>query len=463
MEHNLNYEGSDGGRRVYSSIGYEPYTENVAENSLQISHSNQNVSVENTRDFGTQQLVFESSSNFMNNNNDMNIHAYESVNLASTYLDPRESGSSPVLRRNSMRGRRRYRRTLLRNYEQPLGQSSQINQFYLEKCDDNILNIQRRVYLRSPNIVGGGMNYSSFKFNNNFDSYSKTSKPSWDGGRLVKLLQGHGLNIDNCENESEYISNKYWNSKQVNTQNTIFGCHNNDENAPTAMNDHKYIQLNNLNQGNDMKECQDLNKQTMLSTMNFQNYPFCASKQNDSFRPYHQSNIINHDVTPSNQLNNLERQVFPQGHSIECETILNENIDKPIIGRLPLVSSSDSKILMESNRNIEDSGHLIYTTDKKPSASNSCGNSKESHYDSEKKYSANSTLDNTEKPIINIGSQHIFNMEGYEGELGSHITYNFNPSFYNISQEELFVTLGDTPTSKSSYNISTLFVPNQDQ
>lgn len=464
MEHNLNYEGSDGSQRVYSNIGYEPCTENIAENNLQISHSNQHVNLENSKDFCTQQLVFENSSNFINNN-DVNTHVYESVSLANTYLDPRESSSLPVLRRNSMRGRRRYRRTLLRNYEQPLGQSSQINHLYLEKCDDNISNIQRRVYLRSPNIVGGGMNYSSFKFNNNFDNYSKTSKPSWDGGRLVKLLQGHGLNIDNYENESEYVSDKCWNSKQVNTQNnTIFGHHNNnEENVSTALNDQKYIQLNSVNQGSDVKESENLNKQTILSTMTFQNTPLSTIQQNDSFGIYSQNNVLLHEVTPLNHINNVEKQMLLQGHSIEGnETILNGNNDKSIIGRLSLVSS-DSQILMGYNKNIEDSGNLIYATDQKYSTSNSYGNSNESNCDPERKNSITSTFPNIEKQVINIEGQHMFNMEEHEVEQGSEITnHSFNPSFYNISQEELFVTLGDTPTSKSNYNISTLFVPNQD-
>ncbi|KAH8584647.1 uncharacterized protein ELE39_000598 [Cryptosporidium sp. chipmunk genotype I] len=458
MEHSLNYRCSGENGRVYTNPGYGSYIEGITENNLQVSNSNQHMNIDDIGNISSQKLICENSSSFNNNDN-----VYEQINSANSFLDHRESGSLPNIRRNSMRGRRRYRRTLLRNYEQPLGQNSHGNQIFVEQCDDVESNNQRRVYLRNPNIGGlsGGMNYSSFKFNSNFDNYSKASKPSWDGGRLVKLLQGHGLNIENYEKENEYLLNKSWSSKQVNTQNSQLGSisNNKDIGSSAVVNEKSYVQLNHINHGVNLKVCDISDRQKILSTKNMQNFPSYTNGQNDSFRLCHKDVLI-HKGSLLKQMN-LEKKISLQDHLTENDTISNESFEIPENERFSLVSSFDNQRTLKQNQNIKDTNNLIGTD--KNSVFNLYENSKESYFNSGRKYSFTSTIPTIDKQVMNIDNQQSFNMKENESEQILHPTYcNFNHSFYNISQEELFVTLGDTPTSKSSYNLSTIFVPNQD-
>lgn len=462
MEHNLNYESSSESRRVYNNTAYGPYIENISEANLQISHASKHVNID-IRNIGPQKLTCENLSSFNGNNNINGI--YESANTTNSYFDTRESGSLQAIRRNSMRGRRRYRRTLLRNYEQPLGQNSHVNQLNLEHCDGVNSNYQKRVYLRNPNVggVNGGMNYSTFKFNNNLDNYSKISKPSWDGGRLVKLLQGHGLNIEDYEKENDHLLNKNWISKQANNQNSQLNCTNKNKevNSFAATNEQKCLQLNQVNHGINSKVCENSDQQKTINAKHLQSFPSHTNNQNDSFMLCQKDDILIHKGSPLSQVN-MEKQVSLQDHLTEGDTISNESFETTKTDRFSLFSSFDNQSLMRLNQNIEDNIHLNDTSDHN-SLSNFCSNSKELYFNSERKYNITSTIPSIDKQIVNINNQRLFNVEEHEGEQTSHLSYyNFNPSFCNISHEELFVTLGDTPTSKSNYNLSTIFVPNQD-
>ncbi|KAJ1605575.1 hypothetical protein OJ253_3112 [Cryptosporidium canis] len=458
MGHNLNYEGSDCGRGLYNDLEYDNY-KGIGEGDPQISHSIQRVNIENTRNFGVQQLDCENSSGFARNS-DLNSRSYEPVSLAGMYLDPVDSNSIQTLRRSSMRGRRRYRRTLLRNYEQPLGQCSQINQLYLEKCEDSTIHLQRRSCLKSTNMgVGGGMNYSSFKFNNNFDSCTKTSKPSWDGGRLVKLLQGHGLNIDHYEKENEHFSSTSWSSKQLNHQNGTFGSNIIEGNISKSVNEQKYTQLS-VNQGICTKGSDDSNKQNVIVVSDLTNSSLCTSQHRDNIKSYNNT-ILSNEITHLCQIGNLENQESIQEHPGAYKNVSGKHLEQPNKCILPIISSTNNQHLMEPNMNL-DTDHLVCIAEKK-SSSNTSVNCKELHFDSERKCTITCNVPNIEKHVVNIECGHIFNMEEHEGGRDSHLIYNnFNQSFDIISQEELLVTLGDTPTSKSCYNLSSLFVPNQD-
>ncbi|OII74603.1 uncharacterized protein cubi_00156 [Cryptosporidium ubiquitum] len=464
MEQNLNYECSDKNRRAYTSTGYGPYIENITEGNLQISRSNKHINIDDIGNIGSQKLICENSTGF-NSNHDIN-NMYDSVNVTNLYLDSRESGSLSTIRRSSMRGRRRYRRTLLRNYEQPLGQNSHGNHLYLEQCDGIDLNHQKRLYLKNPNIgvVNGGINYSSFKFNNNFDNYSKTSKPSWDGGRLVKLLQGHGLNIEDYEKENEYHLNKNWSSKQVNNKNNQLGCMSNNKevNTSTVVSEQKYVQLSQIDCGVNLQLCEISDQQKIIGTKYLHNFPPYTNNRSDSFKLCQKDDILIREGSPLSRINNMEKQISMQDRLTEGDTISNESFETPRTDQFSLVSSFDNQSLVRPNQNIEDNNHLI-GTNYQNSSSSFYGNPKELYVNSERNYGINSTIPSVEKREVSIINQHLFNTEEHEGELASHLSYySFNPSFYNISHEELFVTLGDTPTSKSSYNLSTLFVPNQD-
>ncbi|CUV04103.1 unnamed protein product [Cryptosporidium hominis] len=462
MEHDSNYGCSGENGRIYASVGYESCNGGITEGNLQVSHSNQHINIDDIRNISPQKIICENSSCFNNNDNN---NLYEPVNLTNSFMDHRESGSLPTIRRNSMRGRRRYRRTLLRNYEQPLGQNSHGNQTYIEQCDDFESNNQRRVYLRNPNIGGanGGMNYSSFKFNSNFDNYSKVSKPSWDGGRLVKLLQGHGLNIENYEKENESLLNKSWGSKQINTQNSQLSSISNNKDFSTSavLNGQSYVQLSHIYHGVNLKVCDVVDHQKISNTKNIRNFPSYANDQKDSFGLCHKETLI-HEGNPLNQINHLEKKVFLQDNLTEGDSISNESLETQKTDRFALVSSLENQHLLKSNQNIEDSSNIIGIAHKN-SLFNLYESSKESYFNSERKYSITSLIPSMEKQVVNIDNQLSFNMEEHESEHASNSTYcDLNHSLYNISQEELFITLGDTPTSKSNYNISTIFVPNQD-
>ncbi|KAK9174353.1 hypothetical protein CmeUKMEL1_00510 [Cryptosporidium meleagridis] len=462
MDRDSNYGCSGENGRMYTSVGYESCNGGITESNLHVSHSNQHINIDDIRNISPQKLICENSSCF-NINNDNNS-LYEPVNLANSFMDQRESGSLPTIRRNSMRGRRRYRRTLLRNYEQPLGQNSHGNQTYIEQCDDFESNNQRRVYLRNPNVggVNGGMNHSSFKFNSNFDNYSKVSKPSWDGGRLVKLLQGHGLNIENYEKENECLSNKSWGSKQVNTQNSqLCSISNNKDFSNSAvLNGQSYVQLSHIYNGVNLKVCDVVDHQKISNTKNIQKFPSYANDQKDGFGLCHKETLI-YEGNPLNQINNLEKKVFLQDNLKEGDAISIESLETQKTDRFVLVSSFENQRLLKSNQNIEDSNNIIGITHKN-SPFNLCESSKESYFNSERKSSITSLIPSMDKQVVNIDSHLSFNMQVHENEHALNSTYCSSNHSYNTSQEELFITLGDTPTSKSNYNISTIFVPNQD-
>ncbi|EEA07461.1 uncharacterized protein CMU_036340 [Cryptosporidium muris RN66] len=327
--------------------------------------------------------------------------------------DVRDTNTSTTHRRTSTRGRRRYRRTLLRNCESPLV-SSYSSTSHSASCNGLDEHLQRRAYLRNavppPNTLSDTP--LSMKSISTADQTPRIScKPSWDGGRLVKLLQGHGLNIDSCE-------------KKRDTRNNSWQEYNNVS----------FIKQSNCNSSlvdeasGGRQASKDSN--TLVNRLGTANY------------------LVSINRSPN--INNVASGSIGCSAASCCSPPNNMEVSKEV----PINSSPIDAILLDSrgNKASISNRHLISQNSINGEAGISMetiGCSNANRYSSIRMHLEDiDEIDTLDDPDDELVSQII--------------SCSSNSSTYNTSHEELFVTLGETPTSKSYYNFPSIFIPNQD-
>ena len=363
-------------------------------------------------------------------------HTYNVMNRSYMCHEVKDSGSFPTVRRNSLRGRRRYRKTLLRNYEQQAFQSTQGESSFTDLNDGLDSNFQRRAYLRNQVVsnTGPGINTQIFKSNNNYDGYPKTTKPSWDGGRLVKLLQGHGLNIDNYE--SGTISSKNWHPKQDPVQSKQPGYSNEYEEIGPLTNGGDVINPDYL--GNGGFGILTPNTEGIRELDQMHSYTYNFNEQRQSLIANNKQDVYVH----ASEKENFE---------VRCS--IDTQLNLPIAGQASAITGACTTYPTNADKIANEKRFIL----QEPRISmNNSGNGV--HGSSEE---ATVTL-NTEDQV-NTNTRVVLYSEIPGKKLTSQsISSNLSYPHYSTSHEELFITLGDTPTSKSSYNIANIFVPNQE-
>ncbi|KAH8739689.1 hypothetical protein FG386_001246 [Cryptosporidium ryanae] len=448
MDYGLKIKGSDGNQSRFPNIAFEQYIDRSKKSHIPITCSQQHLTFDNSIKASQQYLMGD---NLQSNE----LSQYHPICSQNTYIDPRDSNNFSKYKRTSLRGRRRYRRSLLRNYEQSFETNINTNNSFLEVGDEAEINTQRRVFLRNSNLNGTGINHSNIKYNSNSDQYAKVSKPSWDGGRLVKLLQGHGLNIENYEKETETLLNRNWNSKQlsVSTKNTdIHTRIDKDTNNTYIRNeealDQRKIYNNNERNITKIVNYNTINEQADYSTVNINN---CTDKCVMSSRGTIQPN----EVIQLNQSNYMKDTNSNKQYRHSVYYITNDNYRNHFIEKDQQISNSE--FISSENKTIKhthNNKHFVSFSQKDISLESSSNQP-----DIKSNYQQMSQID--ERIALNIEIQNLFSANERGNE--SSIQFTLPPKFpFDTSHEELFVTLGNTPTSRTSYNISSLFIPNQD-
>ncbi|KAF7457702.1 hypothetical protein HWI79_1789 [Cryptosporidium felis] len=446
MELNLKYDKSNLSPIVYPHVEFDRYIatqEKYVPNSCSLQH----YCFEN---IGPKQLVSQESPTINDN------VIFDPTSQSNTCLDPRESGSFSAIRRSSLRGRRRYRRTLLRSCEQPISQNVQGENSHMDINEGTENHFQRRAFLRNQSVgtIGLGIGGSTFKINNNYDGYSKAAKPSWDGGRLVKLLQGHGLNIDNCDGDSPTI--RSWNSKQSsipNKQAEYSGEYK--ESSVLNENEQNYLKIDYMdNKGNGIFSA-NFEYQKVTELDQAKNFSLNPNEQSGQFISLHKaSQSLMEGNEANNYSNNQEKHFenFTVFNEIECSE--NNKLNFPNAEQVRNTQKVDKKYLINIEQITSESKFLIQEE---------LGINK----DREDRVGGNPTgtavISGIERQNLNVNNQVINCLEDLgDNSVSQSISLNLNNPHYSTSHEELFVTLGDTPTSKSNYNLSNLFVPNQE-
>ncbi|KAH7647207.1 hypothetical protein FG379_002898 [Cryptosporidium bovis] len=449
MDYGLQIKGSDGSQTGFQSIPFEQYIGHSHESHIPVTCSQQHLTYESSIKTSKQYVIGD---NLQSNE----LGQYDSICSQNTYIDPRDANNFSKFKRSSLRGRRRYRRTLLRNYEQPFGTNITTNISYLEAGDETEINTQKRVFLRNTTMNASGVNHINVKYNSSSEQYTKVPKPSWDGGRLVKLLQGHGLNIKNYEKNTESLSNENWNSKQssVLINNSDIQTNNSrDTDNNCYMRSAETINHQKVYNGNEKNiiPISDYNA-TINKGSNYLNVRInnCIDKDIMNSKCTIQTN----EMIQFNQLNcvedtNSSKQYCYSGDYIVNDDYRNQNIEKD----QQISNSEFTPNQNNASQYLQNKVNVIFSQKKSFFESISSQPDVKSNYQQINK--------SNDKIALNTEVQNFFSSSERGNE--SAIQPTLPPKFlFDTSHEELFVTLGDTPTSKTGYNISSLFIPNQD-